>query len=66
MAYLKASLAYNAVGEWEKARIYAALALTSGLIAFGPKWPEWTTAMELEQEPETHWSFKARLLKPSP
>ncbi|EGF99275.1 uncharacterized protein MELLADRAFT_112840 [Melampsora larici-populina 98AG31] len=64
-AYLKASLAYNAIGEWERSRIYAALALASGLVALGPKWAEWPTAMELEQEPETHWSFKARLLKTS-
>ncbi|KAH9810165.1 hypothetical protein DFH28DRAFT_501757 [Melampsora americana] len=64
-AYLRASLAYNAVGESEKAKIYAALALASGLVSLGPKWGDWPGAMELEQEPETHWSFKARLPRPS-
>ncbi|KAH9810180.1 hypothetical protein DFH28DRAFT_501845 [Melampsora americana] len=64
-AYLRASLAYNGVGNVEKAKIYASLALGSGLIARGPKWVDWADALELEKTPETHQSFNSRQPKSS-
>ncbi|KAH9810182.1 hypothetical protein DFH28DRAFT_903232 [Melampsora americana] len=62
-AYVKASAAYNAVGDTDKAKVYAALALTHGMISAGPKWSDWPTVLKLEQNPEEHWTFKARLPK---
>lgn len=64
-AYTKAAVAYNAVGDTDKAKVYAALALKHGMIAAGPKWADWPTVLALEQNPEEHWSFKARLPKSS-
>ncbi|EGF99279.1 uncharacterized protein MELLADRAFT_68699 [Melampsora larici-populina 98AG31] len=64
-AYTRASVAYNAVGDTDQAKIYAALALTHGLIAAGPRWSDWPTVLKLEQNPEEHWSYKSRLPKPT-
>ncbi|EGF99276.1 uncharacterized protein MELLADRAFT_94773 [Melampsora larici-populina 98AG31] len=64
-AYLRASLAYNAVGNLEKAKMHASLALASGLVSSGPKWIDWADTLKLEQNPETHQSYKSRLPKAS-
>ncbi|KAG0146211.1 hypothetical protein CROQUDRAFT_44743 [Cronartium quercuum f. sp. fusiforme G11] len=62
-AYTMLSLAHNAVGETGKARMYASMALARGIILHGPGWQELEDVLELEQSPETHWSYGIRKLK---
>ncbi|KAH9820107.1 hypothetical protein DFH28DRAFT_1052408 [Melampsora americana] len=60
-AYTMVSLAYNAVGESQRASMYASLAIARGIILNGPKWEEYDAVLELERSPETHWSYKRRI-----
>ncbi|EGG01899.1 uncharacterized protein MELLADRAFT_110526 [Melampsora larici-populina 98AG31] len=59
-AYTMVSLAYNAVGDSQRASMYASLAIARGIILNGPKWEEYDAVLELEQSPETHWSYRRR------
>ncbi|EGG02004.1 uncharacterized protein MELLADRAFT_66658 [Melampsora larici-populina 98AG31] len=59
--YTLASLSYNSVGDVERAKMYASLALAYGTVSSGPKWEDFDSVLQLEQEPEQHWSYKKRL-----
>ncbi|KAH9820106.1 hypothetical protein DFH28DRAFT_1200861 [Melampsora americana] len=60
-AYTLASLSYNSVGDAERAKMYASLALAHGIVSSGPKWEDFDSVLQLEREPEQHWSYKKRV-----
>jgi hypothetical protein len=53
-----AALAYNAVGETEKAVEYAALAVEAVLMKDGEWAPNLRIWRELVQDPGKHWSYR--------
>ncbi|KAI8452582.1 hypothetical protein BY996DRAFT_4563478, partial [Phakopsora pachyrhizi] len=59
-AFTYASLAYNAIGNIEKAMEYAAIALDKGLITSGPNWDDREAVLKLVTRPTEHWSYNRR------
>ncbi|KAG0147951.1 hypothetical protein CROQUDRAFT_670228 [Cronartium quercuum f. sp. fusiforme G11] len=56
-AYASAAMAYNAAGDTQQARTYAALSLAYGKVSTGPKWTAYRDVMQLKHTPESHWTY---------
>lgn len=60
-AYSLAAMNYNAIGDAEKAKNFAALSLQANLIENGPKAPDVAVMRELGADPEGHWTYRKRV-----
>jgi SET domain len=61
VAYTYAAMAYNAVGKVHEAFKWASLAVETGLLYSGPYYQDVIEMKTLMRNPQSHWSFLARL-----
>jgi len=61
--YMLAALAYNAVGDTYQAKKHARLAIKAGIVSSGEEEADAKDMTALNENPEGHWSYKARMPK---
>ncbi|PMD45390.1 SET domain-containing protein [Hyaloscypha variabilis F] len=61
--HMLAALAYNAVGDTYQAKKHANLAIKAGIVSSGEEEADTKDMAALNENPEGHWSFKARTPK---
>jgi hypothetical protein len=61
--HMLAALAYNAVGDTYQAKKHAKLAIKAGIVSSGEEEADSKDMAALNENPEGHWSFKARMPK---